>query len=149
MNTSDREALAAALLAWEGTLRAGDYIALQAYLAPSGEVTESLQRSRAKLRDRHRAATTLGYGPRFLHSTGQLHKGGSGSGVFLQIVDDPAEEIPVPGTDFGFGRLITAQARGDLAALLDRGRRVLRVNLGTDAVQGLSVLEEAIGSSSA
>ena len=95
----------------------------------SGVPSESaeLERLRTLLRDRTRRATTVGYGPRFLHSTGQLHKGGAPIGCFLQVVADPGEALPIPGQKFGFGRLIQAQAAGDYAALRERGRPVARV----------------------
>ena len=89
------------------------------------------------------AATTLGFGPRFLHSTGQLHKGGPNTGVFLQIVDEPSEPLPVPETNYSFAQLIRAQAEGDHQALKQRGRRVLRIQLGPDTAAGLRQLEEA------
>ena len=95
------------------------------------------------MRDRLHLATTVGFGPRFLHSTGQLHKGGPDTGLFLQIVDDAAPDLPVPGTDYTFGRLVTAQADGDYGALAAKGRRVLRVDLDGDPVGGLAALEEA------
>ena len=82
-----------------------------------------------RLRDRLRAATTVGFGPRFLHSTGQLHKGGPPTGVFVQVDDDPVEDAAIPGRPFTFGELIQAQALGDLRALRSRGRRVARVHL--------------------
>ncbi len=129
---------------WAVGLAAGQYIALQAYLQPEPAVTAALQRLRLRLRDRFRVATTLGYGPRFLHSTGQLHKGGPGTGRFLQLVDDAEPDLPVPETDFSFGRLIRAQARGDAEALRQRGRQVLRVHLGTDVLAGLSQLESVL-----
>ena len=113
-------------------VRTGDYIALQAYLAPLPEVTALLQEIRRALRDRLRVATTLGYGPRFLHSTGQLHKGGANTGVFLQLTDQPRDEVPVPETNYTFGQLITAQAAGDLGALKQRRRRVHHIDLGSD-----------------
>ena len=90
-------------------------------------------------------ATTSGYGPRFLHSTGQLHKGGPDGGRFLQIVDEPEHDLPVPETDFTFGTLIRAQADGDRKALEQRGRRVMRVNLGGDVSGGLFLLRQAFG----
>ncbi len=109
-----------------GEARAGDYFCLQAFVEPTAEA----ERRIAQTLDRVRAATgivaTAGFGPRYLHSTGQLHKGGPASGLFLQVVDDP-EELPVPGRDFGFRRLIHAQAAGDLDALRERGRRVARI----------------------
>ena len=86
-------------------------------------------------------ATTAGYGPRFLHSTGQLHKGGANNGLFLQIVDDTtANDVAVPETDYTFGQLIAAQSAGDAGALVQRGRRLLRVDLGADAGAGLERL---------
>ena len=91
-----------------------------------------------------RVATTLGFGPRFLHSTGQLHKGGPNSGVFLVITADDAEPLPIPGRRFGFGVLARAQARGDHDVLAERGRRVLRVHLGADVKAGLAALRRAM-----
>jgi transaldolase / glucose-6-phosphate isomerase len=126
-------------------LNAGDYIGLQAYLNPIPDTWSALQRIRTKLRDRTKVATTLGFGPRFLHSTGQLHKGGPDTGVFLQILDEPFEELPVPETNYSFAQLIRAQAAGDYQALKQRGRRVLRVQLGRDTASGLQQLEEALG----
>jgi transaldolase/glucose-6-phosphate isomerase len=133
-----------ALRAWTGDVRPGDYVAVQAYLAPRAEITKTLQRLRERLRDRLRVTTTLGYGPRFLHSTGQLHKGGPASGVFLQFVDDPATDLAVPETDYAFGQLIRAQALGDLRALRQRGRRVLRVHLGSDVATGVDRIVDAL-----
>ncbi|MFB3152913.1 MAG: hypothetical protein ACE10I_00400 [Candidatus Acidiferrales bacterium] len=121
-----------------------DYISLQAYLAPTPESTATLQEIRRILGDRSQAATTLGYGPRFLHSTGQLHKGGPNTGVFLQLVDEPGEDLAVPETDYTFGALIRAQALGDFMALTQRGRRILRVNVGKDAAKGLRQLAEVV-----
>jgi hypothetical protein len=82
-----------------------------------------------RLRSRTGLVVTHGYGPRYLHSTGQLHKGGANIGLFLQVVDDVGEELPIPGKPFGFGRLIEAQAAGDYASLKERGRRVARVHV--------------------
>jgi len=96
------------------------------------------------VRRRLHLATTLGFGPRFLHSTGQLHKGGPDTGLFLQVVDEPEPDLPVPGTGYSFGRLVTAQADGDFRALARRGRRVLRVNLGSRGQAGLGALAEAL-----
>ena len=109
------------------TVRPGDYVALQAFVAPSDATWERLQVLRAEIARRTGAATTLGYGPRYLHSTGQLHKGGPPSGVFIQVLEDPQEDRSVPGETFSFGGLIKAQADGDLAALRERGRRVARM----------------------
>ncbi len=96
------------------------------------------------LRDKHRVATTLGWGPRFLHSTGQLHKGGPDSVVAMQLIDAPSEDLEVPELGFSFGRLLAGQADGDLAALVDRERRVIRVDLGDDPAGGLARLSEDI-----
>jgi hypothetical protein len=96
-------------------------------VAPSEATWDRLQAARGRIRDRLGVATTLGYGPRYLHSTGQLHKGGPDTGVFLQVTEEPEEDRPIPGRPFTFGRLIAAQAAGDLAALRERGRRAARV----------------------
>ncbi len=138
------EALARSLAAWLAEVRPGDYIALQAYLAPSAQTSAALQQIRQTLRDRFRVATTSGYGPRFLHSTGQLHKGGPNTGLFLQLVDDPEHDLSVPETEYTFGALIRAQALGDMRALQQRGRRLLRVHLGRDITGGLAQIVEAL-----
>ena len=102
-----------------------------------------------RLRDRYRVATCLGFGPRFLHSTGQAYKGGPNTGVFLQITCDDARDLPVPGQRYTFGAVKAAQARGDLEVLAERGRRALRIHLGADVLTGLETLaraiEEAVG----
>ena len=134
-----------ALKDWLGQAKTGDYFALQAYLPPSQETTEALQDIRLELLKHTRLATTLGYGPRFLHSTGQLHKGGQNRGLFLQIIDEPDVDLPVPETDYSFKDLIKAQALGDYKALKQRGRRVLRVNLGSDVASGLRTLKKLLG----
>ena len=144
IHIEDRPALNEAIAAWLGTARAGDYVAIQAYLRPDAATTETLQGIRVGLRDQLRIATTVGYGPRFLHSTGQFHKGGPNSGLFLQLVDDTPDDLGVPGTGYTFGELITAQALGDYQALVARDRRVLRVNLGANPAAGLALLEEAL-----
>ncbi|HEX2192128.1 MAG TPA: bifunctional transaldolase/phosoglucose isomerase [Acidimicrobiales bacterium] len=105
----------------------GDYIAIQAYIDPWGDLVEKLQDVRVRLRDRYRVATTVGVGPRFLHSTGQFHKGGPPKGVFIQVVGDDAEELPIPGRDFGFSTLKRAQAAGDLETLRRLDLRAARV----------------------
>lgn len=122
-------------------VRPGDYLSLQAYLAPNPTVDAASNRIRQMVGNDHAIATTFGYGPRFLHSTGQLHKGGPNTGVFIQIVDRASEDIAVPETDFSFGELIAAQAAGDYAALSEAGRRVLRVDV-TDG--GMEALVEAL-----
>jgi hypothetical protein len=110
-------------------VRPGDYIAIQAYAPRDGQTEERLHRSRLRLRDRYRVATTVGFGPRFLHSTGQLHKGGPNTGVFLQVVEEPREDIPIPRQPYSFGTLFAAQSAGDLASLRAHGRRVARVHM--------------------
>ncbi len=107
----------------------GDYIALQAFLPRTDALDGELQSLRIKLRDRLRVATTLGYGPRYLHSTGQLHKGGPNTGVFIQVIDEPQRDISVPDQPYTFGQLKRAQAVGDILSLLRHGRRVTRVTL--------------------
>jgi transaldolase/glucose-6-phosphate isomerase len=144
VSAADPEALTRAVRKWLATARAGDYIGLQAFLAPESATTQALEEMRVSLRDRLRLATTFGYGPRFLHSTGQLHKGGPDSGLFLQLVDDPAEELPVPETEYTFRALIRAQALGDWQALRQKGRRALRIDLGGDAAGGLKRLAAAL-----
>ena len=111
------------------SLRPGDYLALLAWLPRTAEHAATLQDLRLRLRDRHGVAATVGFGPRYLHSTGQLHKGGPDSGVFIQIVRDDPVDVPVPGKPYTFAQLKAAQAQGDLEALLARGRRVARVTL--------------------
>jgi hypothetical protein len=109
-------------------IRPGDYLALMAYLPPTPENDRRLAAARLRLRDRLKVATTLGYGPRFLHSTGQLHKGGPPVGHFLQITDPVRDDLPIPGEPFGFGTLEAAQAEGDLRALRSRGRPAIRID---------------------
>jgi transaldolase/glucose-6-phosphate isomerase len=122
-------------------LRAGDYFAVNAYVEMTDPHDVELQTLRHAVRDTKKVATTLGYGPRFLHSTGQLHKGGPNTGVFLQITCDDAEDLPIPGEKFTFGVLKQAQAQGDFEVLATRGRRVLRVHLGKDVAGGLAKLK--------
>jgi transaldolase / glucose-6-phosphate isomerase len=106
-----------------------DYVCVQAFIEPTEENDRRIGDLVRKLRRRSGLVVTHGYGPRYLHSTGQLHKGGPNTGLFLQVVDDPGEEIAIPGKPFGFARLIRAQAAGDYASLKERGRRVARVHL--------------------
>lgn len=123
----------------------GDYFAVHAYL-PSDEATDAqISRLRHRVGNRSGTATTAGYGPRFLHSTGQLHKGGPNSGVFLQLVDQSTNDLPVPESATSFGHIIAAQALGDYLALKERGRRVLRVDLGPKRATGLEALLAAVG----
>lgn len=141
---SDSASLHDTLASWLETIHTGDYVSIHAYLSPSEENTAALQSVRVKIQNRTGVATTLGYGPRFLHSTGQLHKGGPNSGAFLQIIDDPAADTDVPETDYSFGKLIRAQGDGDSLALDQRGRRLLRVNLGDDVAGDLNLLADTI-----
>jgi hypothetical protein len=107
----------------------GDYVCVQAFIEPTEENDRRIADLARKLRRHTGLVVTHGYGPRYLHSTGQLHKGGPNTGLFLQVVDDPGDELPIPGRPFGFGRLIGAQAAGDYASLRERGRRVARIEL--------------------
>ena len=127
-----------------GRLKAGDYFALLAYVEMNGLHDKQLQALRTAVRDNKKVATCLGFGPRFLHSTGQAYKGGPNSGVFLQITCDDAEDLAVPGQKYTFGVVKAAQARGDFAVLAERKRRALRVHLGKDVHEGLTVLEAAV-----
>jgi transaldolase/glucose-6-phosphate isomerase len=122
----------------------GDYIGLLAYLDRNPAHVRALDALRARLRDHTGCATVVGFGPRFLHSTGQAYKGGPNSGVFLQITADPVADRPIPGRRASFGVVEAAQARGDLAVLAERGRRLLRVHLGGDIEGGLARLAELI-----
>lgn len=144
LSIDERNVLAEALRNWSNRSKLGDYIALQAYLPPESEITGALQRIRFDILKHTRLATTMGYGPRFLHSTGQLHKGGPNNGLFLQIIDEPLLDLPIPETDYSFRSLIQAQSLGDYQALKQRGRRVLRINLKSDVLGGLVRLTEGI-----
>ena len=124
-------------------LKAADYFAILAYLPQEPALEARLHAMRARIRDALGVATTLGFGPRFLHSTGQLHKGGPDSGVFLQLTADASRDLPIPGWDESFGTLIAAQALGDLASLQRRGRRALRLH-GADAGDLVGRLEAII-----
>jgi transaldolase / glucose-6-phosphate isomerase len=125
-------------------IRAGDYVALLAYFEETPEHARLLEEIRLHLRDATRAATTLGYGPRFLHSTGQLHKGGSDAGVFLQLTARDRNDLPVPGEPYTFSTLKEAQALGDFQSLAAHGRRALRLDLGADVAAGLRRLRELV-----
>jgi glucose-6-phosphate isomerase len=126
------------------SIRKDDYVALLAYVEMTVRHLGVLQRIRNGVRDRAHVATCVGFGPRFLHSTGQAYKGGSNRGVFLQITADDPYDVPVPGQAYTFGVIKAAQARGDLAVLASRGRRVLRVHLGTDVAAGLETLARLV-----
>jgi hypothetical protein len=128
-----------------GRIRGGDYFAVLAYIEMDGRHEEALQASRLAVRDAKKVATCLGFGPRFLHSTGQAYKGGPNSGVFLQVTCDHPSDLPVPGQKYTFGIVEAAQARGDFQVLAERGRRALRVHL-SDVDKGLATLNQAIAS---
>jgi transaldolase/glucose-6-phosphate isomerase len=127
------------------------YIAIQAYVKPSAETTSALQDLRTRLQIKYRMATTLGYGPRFLHSTGQLHKGDGGHGLFVQITADTPEDAPIPdqagheASSISFGTLKMAQAFGDQQALVDAGRHFIRLHVEKDVVGGIKKVCEALG----
>lgn len=138
--------VAAALEAFLKQAAPGDYLALMAYLRQD-DVTDTLLASlRTGLGRRLRVATTLGYGPRFLHSTGQFHKGGPGTGLFLQLTADDTEDAPIPGSPYGFSMFKQAQALGDMKALRRHGRRVMRIHLGMNVPDGLRELEQSLRS---
>jgi transaldolase/glucose-6-phosphate isomerase len=136
--------LTAVLTAHFARIGAGDYVALLAYIERSSAHIDILQQLRRIIRDRTKAATCVGFGPRFQHSTGQAYKGGPNSGVFLQITCDDAEDLPVPGQSYTFGIVKAAQARGDFEVLAERGRRALRVHITGNLDAGLRTLGEAI-----
>ena len=128
---------ASVLKAFFGQARPGDFLNIQAYLTESPALNESLQALRDKVQSQYHIATTSGYGPRFLHSTGQYHKGGPDKGLFVQFTQDHAQDIQLPGRSYSFGTFQNAQAAGDLQALKDYSRRTLRVHLGADAESAL------------
>lgn len=136
--------LADALSAHLRRLRPGDYFALLAYVEMNEAHDRQIQALRHAVRDSKRVATCLGFGPRFLHSTGQAYKGGPNSGVFLQVTCEDAADLPVPGQRYTFGIVKAAQARGDVQVLTERGRRLLRVHLGVDVPAGLATLKAAM-----
>ena len=149
--TTERLAAAASTGTPEGWLRAhlaslkaGDYVALLAYVEMNARHAGVLQRIRHGIRDRAHVATCVGFGPRFLHSTGQFHKGGPAVGVYLQITTVPHEDLSIPGREFTFGDFIAAQAGGDAAVLADHGRPVLQLHL-TDHDAGLAQLDRILG----
>ncbi len=136
--------LAGELAAFMGLARSGEYIGLTAYLAPTPQYTEQLENIRRRVRHTFNRAVTLGFGPRFLHSTGQLHKGGSNNGIFVQITVADHADPQIPGVNYGFSTLKQAQAAGDLAALQQHGRRVVRLHITGDVKTGLAKVEEAV-----
>lgn len=148
--TSSTPSLATALQEFLNAAEPGAYVSIQAYIQPDSDADRLLGDLRRAIQKQTHLATTLGYGPRFLHSTGQLHKGDGGQGLFLQITSDAAHDLPIPdvagsqASSITFGILKLAQVLGDRQALLDNGRRVLRVHLGKDAPSGLQTLLEAL-----
>ena len=138
------QSLAGYLKAHLARIQPGDYFAVLGYIQMNVEHENSLEALRHLVRDQKRVATCLGFGPRFLHSTGQAYKGGPNSGVFLQVTCDDPVELPVPGQKYTFGVVKAAQARGDFQVLADRGRRALRVHLGSNLKAGLATLQAAV-----
>ena len=141
-----KPSIAAYLRAHLNRIKPGDYVDLSAFIEMSDSHTALLQESRVLIRDNKKAATCLGFGPRFLHSTGQDYKGGPNTGVFLQITSDYSEDIQVPGHRYTFGVVIAAQAQADFSVLAQRARRVLRIHLGKDVARGLRQMCELIRS---
>ncbi|HZQ70445.1 MAG TPA: bifunctional transaldolase/phosoglucose isomerase [Terriglobales bacterium] len=139
----NNKTLARYLKAHLDRIHPGDYFAVLAYIQMNDEHEKALQDLRTAVRDKKHVATALGFGPRFLHSTGQAYKGGPNSGVFLQVTNDDAADLPVPGQKYTFGTVKAAQARGDFQVLAERGRRALRVHLGKDLKSGLGRLAAA------
>ena len=138
------QSLAGYLKAHLARIKDGDYFAVLGYIQMNDENEASLQSVRHAVRDKKRVATCLGFGPRFLHSTGQAYKGGPNSGVFLQVTCDDSVELPVPGQKYTFGVVKAAQARGDFQVLAERGRRALRVHLKGNLKAGLATLQAAV-----
>jgi hypothetical protein len=132
------------LAAQINSTRQGDYFAILAYLPSTTEVNDALEDIRRRLRHATRRAVTVGYGPRYLHSTGQLHKGGPNNGIFFQITRDDPRDVAIPGEPYSFSILKAAQAAGDLEALRSKERRALRLHISGDLVQGLNVIQEAV-----
>ena len=132
------------LRAFLSMVRPGDYVAFMSYTPSTGEHEELFQDARIAIRDTLKVATTFGYGPRFLHSTGQLHKGGPNSGLFVQITADPRRDLEIPGEPYTFGTLIRAQALGDLESLQKHGRRAIRLHIRGDHAAGVERIREAI-----
>lgn len=144
LKTGSNPSLVEYLKTYLQRLRPGDYFALLAYIEMNDVHEKQLQAIRHAVRDSKRVATCLGFGPRFLHSTGQAYKGGPNTGVFLQITCEDAADLPVPGQKYTFGVVKAAQARGDFQVLVERGRRALRVHLGKDVRAGLATLHAAV-----
>jgi transaldolase / glucose-6-phosphate isomerase len=145
-NAVSEASLGAYLAAHLARLRRGDYFAMLAYIEMNAAHEQTLQAARDAVRNTKRVATCLGFGPRFLHSTGQAYKGGPNTGVFLQITCDDMNDLPVPGQKYSFGVVKAAQARGDFEVLSEGGRRALRVHLGADVSGALTQLAAAVAS---
>ncbi len=126
------------------SIRPGDYFAITAYVPSTGDNETALDRTRLRVREAKKVATTVGFGPRFLHSTGQFHKGGPNTGVFLQVTADSARAVAIPGRPWGFEKVVEAQAAGDHLALVAHGRRVVSVRLPSDVPRGLADLDAAV-----
>jgi len=140
ISVSDADAIAELL----SSVKPGDYVALTQYFGETNAREEKLAAIRETIARELHVATTSGYGPRFLHSTGQLHKGGGGNGVFLQLTGGPGTDVPIPNEKFSFGALARAQAIGDVQSLANRDRRALSIDLGTDIDAGLDQLASAV-----
>ena len=123
---------------------ADGYVAIMPYIYETEAVAQALDGLRRAILEKHGFATTLGYGPRFLHSTGQLHKGGKPNGAFLQLVQTPGADMPIPTAGYGFATLVAAQARGDMEALMGRGRPAARIDLGADPAEAIGQLTEEV-----
>jgi transaldolase/glucose-6-phosphate isomerase len=136
--------LTSLLAAMINSTRAGDYFALQAYLPMHPQISGALDEIRRRLRHTSRRAVTIGFGPRFLHSTGQLHKGGANNGNFIQITNEETEDVEIPGEPFSFGVLQAAQAAGDMEALRSKDRRAVRLHISGDLIKGLEIILRAI-----
>ncbi len=141
---SDTGSVAALLASHLASAKPGDYIAVLAYVEETPETQELLQQLQKHLRDKTGCAATTGYGPRYLHSTGQLHKGGPDTGVFIEITSNDETDLPISGEDYSFSVLKQAQAFGDFRALARKGRRVLGVDIGDNGVKALKRLVEVI-----
>ena len=141
---TEESSLAEILRAHLATIKPGDYIAFLSYIEETPEIDNEFQELRTHLRDLTKCAVTIGYGPRFLHSTGQLHKGGPATGVFFQIIANDERDFAIPGEPYTFSILKQAQALGDFRALAKRGRRVIGIDLGNETLSGLKRLKNIL-----
>jgi glucose-6-phosphate isomerase/transaldolase/glucose-6-phosphate isomerase len=130
--------------ALSGLLQPGSYLSVLGYTTPTRPLEAAVGRLRRALMSKYRVATTFGYGPRYLHSTGQLHKGGPNTGVFLELVDHMAPDLPIPGRPFSFGTLANAQASGDLESLRTHPRQAIRVQLGRNPVAVVNAIAAVV-----